>query len=1078
MLQKQIVPLSFEQGIDTKKDKKQQVFGTFRRAENIVFETTNSFKKRNGYNLLQPRKSDGSLSTAAAALAAFNKELLLFEPSALYAYSSALGRLSSKGAVYSVALEGAPVVNNSFEHDQVDTIYLEGLEIFFYRNSSSGTVRYSVRDYASKSFLVADALVGSGECPRVANIQNQVYLLYVDGVNLKSRKFSITTPETLSSPSTHFTDVSADAQMDVAISASKIFVAYNANNAGDELTIFSINSSGSVSTAIGITGSAAPNAIDCLLDASGRLVVTFADATAIYYLIMPANLGGELLSATLISSIADVTSCTTSVSGSDYLVYYTVDGASYNSNIVKQVLVEFDGTVGAITDFKRGVSLASKQFTFDDVPYVAVGFSSPLQSTYFVLDADGAVIAKISPSNGGDQVTGSLPKIASISSSIFNLPSLVKTRLDVDGTSFFSVEGINATAINFTPTHAFQNAFLGSNLLVSGGLVQMYDGDSIAEHGFNVYPESLIQATQTATITVATTQAGVLATTSEIQTLAYSFNPGAGSFTLTYGAETTAAIAWNASNATIKAAIEALPTLSVVVTVTGSFAAGHTLTYDNADGNVAQPTATSSLTTPLTGGFMSNGVYSYIALYKWTDNYGQEHRSPASPSIDITLAGGGSTQQAAVKVPTLRLTNKSNVVIELYRTEAAGTIFYKATSETAPNYSITSADTITIVDTISDASLIAREPLYTTGGVLENTAPPAAKLACTWLNRIVLAGLESGGIQPSKYRDEGKPVEFADELRMPVQPVQGAITAVASLNEKLIIFERAACLYMTGDGPNNLGQQDSWSIPEEISTDVGCSEPNSIVMTKHGLMFKSNKGIYLLDNGLNLTYIGDRVEEYNSLMVTSAEVIADKNQVRFTTSNGPCLVYNYELNQWATFTNHAAQSAKVVDSQYYYLRQDSALFAESSAYADNGVPIKMVVETGWLSFAGLQGFLRAYKLMVLGAYKSPHSLRLQVGYDFIEAWSQERTIPLSDVVDTSAYGDTSPYGADAVYGGPGTPYQIRFDLKKQKCQSLKLRLSDVQSESGEGLSLSGITFEMGGKSGMFKPAQSAVKGTR
>lgn len=977
MLQKQIVPLSFEQGIDTKKDKKQQVFGSFRRAENIVFETTNSFKKRNGYDLLQPRKSDGSLSTTAAALAAFNKELLLFEPAALYAYSSALGRLTSKGAVYSVALESAPVVNNTYEHDQVDTLYLEGLEVFFYRNSSSGTVRYSVRDYASKSFLVADVLVGSGEYPRVANIQNQVYLLYIDGANLKSRKFSITTPETLTAAATHFTDVHADAQMDVAISSSKIFVAYNADNTGDELTIFSISSSGVVSTAIGITGAAAPSALDLFLDDSGRLVITYADTTELYYLIMPSNLVAPLLTATLITATANIVSCTASQTSTGYLVYFTVNGATYNSDLVNKVAINLAGTVGSITAFKRGVSLASKQFMYDDIPYVAVGWTSSLQATYFVLDADANVIAKISPTNGGDQVGGSLPKVASIDDSTFNLPSLMKTRLDVDGTTFFSVEGVNATAVDFTPSHAHQNAFLGSNLLIGGGIVQLYDGDSVAEHGFNVYPEGLALSSS-----------------------------------------------------------------------------------------------------PTTSGSMSDGVYNYVAVFKWTDNFGQEHRSPASPSLTVTLSGGGSTQRNIITVPTLRLTSKTNVVIELYRTEASGTVFYKATSETAPNYSVTNADTININDTISDTTLIAREPLYTTGGVLENTAPPAAKLACTWLNRVVLAGLESNSIQPSKYRDEGKPVEFADELRLPVEPVQGSITAVAALNEKLIIFEAAACLYMSGDGPNNLGQQDSWSTPEVISSDVGCSEPSSIVLTKHGLMFKSNKGIYLLDNGLNMTYIGDRVEEFNSLTITSAQIVADKNQVRFTTSNGPCLVYNYELNQWATFTNHAAQSAKVVDSQYYYLRQDSSLFAESSSYADNGVPIRMTVETGWLSFAGLQGLMRTYKLMVLGAFKSSHSLRLQVGYDFVEAWTQERIVPLGDVVDTSAYGTDSPSGSGTPYGGPGTPYQIRFDLKKQKCQSLKLRLSDIQSEAGEGLSLSAITFEMGGKSGMFKPAQASIKGTR
>ena len=50
MLSKTLVPLAFGQGLDTKKDKKQQVFGTLRLAENVVFETLDSARKRNGYD--------------------------------------------------------------------------------------------------------------------------------------------------------------------------------------------------------------------------------------------------------------------------------------------------------------------------------------------------------------------------------------------------------------------------------------------------------------------------------------------------------------------------------------------------------------------------------------------------------------------------------------------------------------------------------------------------------------------------------------------------------------------------------------------------------------------------------------------------------------------------------------------------------------------------------------------------------------------------------------------------------------------------------------------------------------------
>ena len=65
MLIKQLVPLAFGQGLDTKKDKKQQLFGKLRKAENVVFETLDSARKRNGYDKIILHTTTGdSISTA------------------------------------------------------------------------------------------------------------------------------------------------------------------------------------------------------------------------------------------------------------------------------------------------------------------------------------------------------------------------------------------------------------------------------------------------------------------------------------------------------------------------------------------------------------------------------------------------------------------------------------------------------------------------------------------------------------------------------------------------------------------------------------------------------------------------------------------------------------------------------------------------------------------------------------------------------------------------------------------------------------------------------------------------------
>jgi hypothetical protein len=246
-------------------------------------------------------------------------------------------------------------------------------------------------------------------------------------------------------------------------------------------------------------------------------------------------------------------------------------------------------------------------------------------------------------------------------------------------------------------------------------------------------------------------------------------------------------------------------------------------------------------------------------------------------------------------------------------------------------------------------------------------------------------------------------------------------------------------------------------------------------------MFKSQKGIYLLSRSLQLQYIGDDVEEFNEFKITSAVVVPEDNQVRFTTLENDTLVYNYYTQTWAGFTNHRALSAISVDEQYYYLRSDGVLYIEDkTSYTDNGSPVNIRLESGWISFDSVQGFQRVYKLLLLGEFRSPHKIRVRVAYDFNEAFVQEVIIDTSDFTENTRYGNNSPYGTGNPYGGSGNAYQMRVDLKRQKCQSIKFIVEEIQHDSqnlGEGLSLSNIMFEVGQKTGTNKVSAERKYGT-
>lgn len=90
--------------------------------------------------------------------------------------------------------------------------------------------------------------------------------------------------------------------------------------------------------------------------------------------------------------------------------------------------------------------------------------------------------------------------------------------------------------------------------------------------------------------------------TNEVQTVTVTGSPTGGTFTLTWNSQTTAAIAYNATAATVRTALEALSNIAPGdVTVTGSAGGPYTVTFGGANlgDDVAQMTASGA---SLTGG--------------------------------------------------------------------------------------------------------------------------------------------------------------------------------------------------------------------------------------------------------------------------------------------------------------------------------------------------------------------------------------------------------------------------------------------------------------------------------------------
>lgn len=444
----------------------------------------------------------------------------------------------------------------------------------------------------------------------------------------------------------------------------------------------------------------------------------------------------------------------------------------------------------------------------------------------------------------------------------------------------------------------------------------------------------------------------------------------------------------------------------------------------------------------------SAATYGFAVVYKWVDNLGLIHRSaPAFQTVVIS----GSTTTAFSILTSVPVTTKYRMSFELYVTQPNGIIYnHQQTVFADPFPTVRVNFNFTYVAGTTTGVVPDSEVLYTLSGELENDFPTSYSYLTSFKNR--LWGINDNSLEYSKLIEDGAPVTFNETLKINTDLSGGPNTALAPMDNVLVLFKQRAIYIISGEGPNNLGQQGDFGIPQLITADVGCVEPASITNSAEGVFFKSHKGIYMLNRGLYVSYIGAPVEDYNQYTVLKAVLVSNTNEVRFTLSNGKVLSYDYYVKQWdvsGTYTNAVDMAVK--DNELYLLKSDGSTWKESSTtFTDNGTYYSGILETNWITVSGVngagamargqQGFERLYAIHLLGKYKSAHNLSVGISYNYVDT-----------IIDTAI-----------VVPSPSAPYQYEVRPSIQKCESFKLTITDVsQSGTGESLVLSGMLLEIG-----------------
>lgn len=1085
----QPVTINFSQGVNLKTDPWQVPMGQFLELINSVFTTQGQLRKRNGYELLTTILDASTITTYIDNLVSLGTSLELF--------SNDSNQVINTGAIQPMGLSVLPMVRSATGQTTVDAVIApNGLSLEAWLDTD-GNSYYQINDSVTGGTIVPKVSITTGTdinatLPRVSVVGNYFIINYLSTVsgnpslryiaipfNLPNHPF---TPVTIS---TAITSISAAYDsLSVLVNAGFVYLAWE--DAG-VIKLASISNSLSVST-VTTLASAPADLISLAWDyTNSRLWLSFYNSgtNTIKAAAYSSSLAPILATTTVVSAITVNKGLTSTATNGILTIFYEVSNfygydAALRTDYLSKNTITIGGSVGTPSIILRSVGLASKAALLSTTNYMLVTYSSAYQPTYFLINDSGKVIGKLAYSNGGGYLINQImPQINvslnSKSQTVFKVGYLFKDflasiaspqgplALDVGtdktmGASappIYTQTGINIATWTFGAPVA--SAETGRVLHMGVGFPLMFDGVKPVEHQFHLWPDAL-------EVSTSNTGGGISAQQYFYQGI-YNWTDGQGNPQYSAPSIPVSVTAIAGSPLTFQSVFLSGVSSITVSSATGLFV-GQVITDATTGGNIqANTTITSIVGTTVTLSLPTAGA------------------SAVSPGDTLQTVNRATN---TIYFPTLRLTDKTTnkVRLNLYRWSQANQNFYEVTSVSSPTLNDPSVDYITITDTLNDASVIGNSLIYTTGGVVEDIAAPSFSVSTMFDDRLWILSAEDGSLWYSKQVLPGTGVEFSDLFTYYAAPIQGAQgstgtpTAICPMDTELIIFKKEAMSYINGTGPDNTGNGSTYSAtPIYISGTVGCDNPNSIVQTDMGLMFQSDKGLWLLSRGLQPEYIGAPVERLViGFVVESANVIPGTTQVRFIMNSGITLMFDYYYKQWGWFTNTPGVSATLYQGLHTYLDKYGRILQETpNKYLDVDTPVCMSFLSNWIQLQGLSGYQRLLELQILGSYITPHTLNVEFAYNYGPLMEQAEIEPINF---TGTFGSDDFFTQTSPYAGPGNLEQWRVQNSFQQCQSFQISIQERYDSTkdvmaGAGLTLSAFTAIVG-VTKSYRPVKAAT----
>jgi hypothetical protein len=489
-------------------------------------------------------------------------------------------------------------------------------------------------------------------------------------------------------------------------------------------------------------------------------------------------------------------------------------------------------------------------------------------------------------------------------------------------------------------------------------------------------------------------------------------------------------------------------------------------------------------------GYIANGTYVYQFEAGYRSRAGVLHRGPLSAQT-TTIISTGPTAGVSIRLcshgPDGKQTDAtgfgnsagSGVFMSMLRTTANGSVLYQASMP--PRYNVflndPTLDSVDVTDSSSDTdighytgespapaaiALNSRPQPYTAAGELEDCLPPAQLLMHLHGGRIFLVIGDKRTIWFSKdFRENPGIAPGFNPVQ--IELYDQDITGLASLDEKRIIFWQRGMWYVVGDGPAVSGSDNRFSAPIIIQSDVGCSNPRSIVTTPMGVIFQSNSDLYLLQRNLEVTWLGKsaRATLASYPVITSAVLVETDTEVRFTCNSadgtaGIVLVFDYQRGTW--FTRTYPTGGPIADAVLlggvYYLATNGEVRSEDRTINYDVISavntyVSSTVELEPIGPSGVIGWQRVRIAKMLGQALGNHAITMSFARDFAMTYEQTKTFDAGSAVTT-----------------PGSHMRAEVTLTVQRRQAVGIKLTDAAPSNttlypignGAGFQLEGIAL--------------------